>query len=200
MAHEISHLAAFTKDFSYYWSGCEWLARFQPDIAVGNAQNEALYVMHADPSTVPYEPVPRVDIKHGDTITLQASNGKYLGNVCSSSGNYIQAPYDNPQAVNCYFRVENAPYTDTFYLARTSDMSYLIDNGYYLSLGGKSPNRDGGYCFKFGEFTYHDNEKYLVLQSTKTGKLLALKDDWYQSIVTDHPFIDQWTLFKVAKV
>ncbi len=45
VVHEMSHAAGATKDDWYSWSICQQLATFNPNLAVTNAQNYALYVM-----------------------------------------------------------------------------------------------------------------------------------------------------------
>ena len=65
VVHEISHIKYGTEDNQYDWGACADFARSNPDKAVANAQNYALFAMKLLP-------------RFGKILSLCASNGKYL--------------------------------------------------------------------------------------------------------------------------
>ncbi len=120
VVHEISHATAGTGDDWYSWFMCGQLANFNPDLAVANAQNYALFVMRRVGSDLPMARTYAVRC-------FNQRNGKFLGWL-ESDGNWLSLNGDDPARPpdSGYVRVR---WYEGQYLNRTDSSRYIGDNG-----------------------------------------------------------------------
>jgi hypothetical protein len=120
LVHEISHAAGGTTDDWYSWSICEQLATYNPNLAVTNAQNYALYVMYRAGGDLPMTNKYKVrcyDAKHTFQGWLESRN-----NWVCLNGNDPEKP---GESVTVYWYEDGG----VKYLCPTNSSRYLGDNG-----------------------------------------------------------------------
>ncbi len=120
VVHEISHAAGGTTDDWYSWEVCSNLALHNPDLAVINAQNYALYVMLREGGSLPMTKRYRVRCYDGKANT-------FLGWL-DSSGNWLCLTGNDPAnpagTIVCWYE-----YGGEKFIWRTDSSRYIGDNG-----------------------------------------------------------------------
>lgn len=123
VAHEVSHSIGSTDDHWYSWYMCGQLAVFNPDLAVSNAQNYALFVMREGGGDVPM---------FGNFMIkcFNQRNGKFLGWL-QSDGNWVTLNGTDPNVApeNGCVTVRWYEYKGEKYLFPADSSRYLGDNG-----------------------------------------------------------------------
>jgi hypothetical protein len=120
VVHEISHSAGGTTDDWYSWSICQQLATYNPDLAVINAQNYALYVMMRAGGDLPMTSKYQVRCYDEQTNT-------FLGWL-DSDGNWLSLSGNDPgkPAGSTVYWDESG---GERFIMRTASSRYIGDNG-----------------------------------------------------------------------
>jgi hypothetical protein len=120
VVHEISHAAGGTTDDWYSWSICQQLATYNPNLAVNNAQNYALYVMFREGGNLPMTDKYQVrcyDVKSNAFQGWLQSENSW---VCLKGNDP-----EKPVGVTVYWYEDGGEN----YLCPTNSYRYLGDNG-----------------------------------------------------------------------
>lgn len=123
VTHEMSHSTSSTSDDWYSWYMCSQLAVFNPELAVTNAQNYALFVMRENGGDVPMNDIYMVKC-------FNQKNGNFLGWL-QSDGNWVTLNGDNPNVApdsGCV-SVRWYEYKGEKFLVPTNSSRYIGDNG-----------------------------------------------------------------------
>jgi peptidyl-Lys metalloendopeptidase len=120
VVHEVSHVAGGTTDDWYSWSICQQLSTFNPNLAVTNAQNYALYVMMRAGGDLPMTSKYRV--KCYDT-----KSNAFLGWL-DSDGNWLSLTGTDPKKVDgtTVYWYEHG---GERFITRAGSSRYVGDNG-----------------------------------------------------------------------
>lgn len=123
VVHEISHASAGTGDDWYMWYVCGQLANFNPDLAVANAQNYALFVMRRVGSDLPM-------LRTYAVRCFNQKNGNFLGWL-QSDGNWLTLNGDDRETPpdSGYIRVRWYEYKGKKYICRSDTSRYIGDDG-----------------------------------------------------------------------
>jgi Lysine-specific metallo-endopeptidase len=120
VVHEISHAAGGTTDDWYSWEMCKNLAFSNPDLAVTNAQNYALYVMLREGGSLPMTKRYRVRC-------YDEKSNTFLGWL-DSSGNSLCLTGNDPAkpagTIVCWYE-----YGGEKFIWRTDSSRYIGDDG-----------------------------------------------------------------------
>jgi hypothetical protein len=196
LLHEISHAASGTTDYMYNWVICRNLSAFNPEEAVKNAQNYALFAM-GQLDVPKFSPLNELNLKTGDKIRLKANNGNFLSrNDHPSWGNYIQALRQDLDPYSVFTVTVTGDEPIKLLLQADDDWYWSWnDNGGYIM--SNKQNRDDNCYFTPGEFVDLPGNTYLVLMAVN-GQILSVVDP-NSYIMATKPQLDPWCLFKVIK-